>query len=85
MKEELYMDLIRLVEKYQYSIDWVSPEWEPITKVAMEDRRILMFVLSEILGGICMKNEPSLGVTKVTWSKCSPERAFLIGKKEDLE
>lgn len=74
---ELREKLIKICDEAEYSIDWVSPEWKPITKVKPENRRFFMFVLARVLG--LVTDEPGLGVTTVKWSGCDPEREFLVG------
>lgn len=69
--------LDKLRELSDYTIDWVAPDWEPITKIDEPWRCLYMFVLAmlAILHDIAGLR---LGVLTVSWSECAPERAFLI-------
>lgn len=83
--ENLLKRLNQLAVLDDYSVDWVSPEWEPIIGVPEEDRRVFMFILNRCLGAIAMKMTKTHGITKVSWSKLPPEREFLIGEDEDIK
>jgi hypothetical protein len=80
-KEQLALlkkgQLTELADSWNYTIDWVHPEWEPITKVDAAWRLLYMFAL-EILSFVHSQAGGKLGICTVTWSECDPKRAFLI-------
>lgn len=73
-ENEKRKDLEALAKKWGYTIDWVSPKWEPVAKCPEEDRNLFMFGLHVL----SLTQPEELGMTEVKWSNCDPERAFVI-------